>query len=117
MGASSGDRWRRKASPPQFLTERHKQIWEGDGSLGAIPRAHDPAEAAILLEVRGGPEEDQAVDHSDEGDGTFDGLRCLALSLAEAEVLLGVMEGDLQCPAMRVGLEHERRVAVRLGGR
>ena len=100
LGASRRHRWRRKAGPPQFLAERHQQIGERDSGLGGIPRAHDPTEGAALLEVRSRPQQDQAVDHSGERSGTSDRLRCLVLGLAEAEVLLGVVKGDLGHPAL-----------------
>src|SRR5712691_5771516 len=115
LGASRGDRWPRKAGAPQFLTERQQQIGEGDGGLGGIPWAHDPAEGATLLEVRGGPEQDQAVDHSGERGGPFNRPWRLVLGVAEAEVLFAVMEGDLQRPAMGIRLEDGRRVLRQIG--
>ena len=99
LEASCGDRRRRKAAPPQLLTERHQQIGEGDGGRGGVPRAHDPAEGATLLEMRNCPQQDQAVDHARERGGTFNRLGRLVLGLAKAEMLLGVVEGDLQRPA------------------
>ena len=100
LGAPRRHWWRRKAGSPQVLTERHQQIGERDGGLGAIPRANDPAESAALLEVRGGPEQHEAVDQSSEWSGACNCLGCLVLGLAEAEVLLAVMEGDLEPPAV-----------------
>jgi hypothetical protein len=38
---------------PQGVAESREQIREGDGQLGRVPRAHDPAEGAALLDVRG----------------------------------------------------------------
>jgi hypothetical protein len=84
---------------PQFLPEDIEQIGEGDRGLGAIPGAHDPAERAALLEVRSGPQHDQAVDQSSEGGGPFHRLGRLVLGLTEAEVLLCVIDGDRQGPA------------------
>src|SRR6266516_2740288 len=114
LGASRGHRWRRKAGAPQFLAERHEQVWECDGGLGAIPRTHDPAERAALLEVRSRPQQDEAIDQPSERSGPGDRLGCLVLRLAEAEVLLAVMEGHFQGPAMRISLEHERRIAAQI---
>src|SRR5947209_9602951 len=91
LGAPRGKRRLRKATTPAVLAERREQIGESGGRLGGIPRAHDPAEAATLLEVRGRPQEDQTVDHSGEGGGAGNGSSGLVLGLAEAKVLLGVV--------------------------
>src|SRR5438128_6776876 len=94
------NRCRTKAGAPQFLAQRSEQIRECDGQLGAVPRAQDPPEGAALLEVRGCPEQDQAVDQPGERRGALHGGWRLSLGLAEAEVLLAVVEGDLQRPAL-----------------
>src|SRR5207244_13096497 len=107
FGGAAKDRCRRKAGLPQVLAERSEQIRERDGHLGAVPRAQDPTERAALLDVRGRPEQDQAVDQSRKGRGALHGSWRLTLRLAEAEVLRAVVEGHLQRPAMRVGLRHE----------
>ena len=78
-------RWLRKASTPQVLLERGEQIGEGDGGLGAVPRAHHPAEGAALLEVGSRPQQDQAVDQPGERRGALDGSGRLRLRLAKAE--------------------------------
>src|SRR6266702_8942005 len=94
------NRCRRKAGSPQVLAERSEQIRERDGHLGAVPRAQDPTESAALLDVRGRPEQDQTVDQSGKGRGALYGSWRLTLRLAEAEVLLAVVEGHLGHPAL-----------------
>src|SRR5437763_17064661 len=83
-------RWLRKASTPQVLLERGEQIGEGDGGLGAGPRAHHPAQGAALLEVGRRPQQDQAVEHPGERHGARDGSVRLRLRLAKADVMFAV---------------------------
>jgi hypothetical protein len=50
FGVSHMQRWRRKAGPPQFLTECHQHIGEGDGRIHGFVgmfRAIDKGKEAI----------------------------------------------------------------------
>ena len=102
-----GGRRIKNSLPPRLRAECGDHVQERRRPFAAIPGPVDPADADARTGAVRGPEQDEIVNDERHRRRAADRLDRLTLGVLEAQILLAVAEGHLQCPAVRVALQDE----------
>src|SRR3954464_2526271 len=109
-----GARGLQKADWCESATESGEHIHKGWSGLVAIPGADRPDGVRRVARMLRKPKHDQVIDQKGERGRPLDGARRLALRVGQPQELFGIMEGDLQAPAARIGFHDESSLGRRI---